>query len=75
MMDGDIIMTILKRLPSSFENLIVAMETKNIKELIFSYITTWLMHAVIKKKEHQVLAMENAVLVVCQNSVGNSNKA
>jgi hypothetical protein len=37
--EGDIVMTILESLPSSFENLIVAMETKDMKELTLTYVT------------------------------------
>ena len=61
--DGNIVMTILKSLPSSFENLIVAMETKDIKELTLTYVTSRLMYKVIRKKEHQNVAMDNAALV------------
>ena len=38
--EGDIVMTLLESLPSSFENLIVAMETKDIKELTLTYVTS-----------------------------------
>ena len=61
--EGDIVMTILESLPSSFENLIVAMETKDIKELTLAYVTSRLMHEVTRKKEHQNAAVDNAALV------------
>jgi hypothetical protein len=48
--EGDNMMTILESLPSSFENLIVAMETKDIKELTLIYVTSRLMHEVTRKK-------------------------
>ena len=73
--EGDIVMTILESLPPSFENLIVAMETKDIKELTLTYVTSRLMHEVTRKKEHQVLATENAALVVRHKNGGDSSKA
>jgi hypothetical protein len=74
-MDGDIVMTILESLPPSFENLIVAMETKDIKELTLTYVTSRLMHEVTSKKEHQMVATENTALVVRHKSNGDSSKA
>jgi hypothetical protein len=72
--EGDIVMTILESLPSSFENLIVAMETKDIKEVTLIYVTSRLMHEVTRK-EHQNVAMDNAALVAYHKNGGESNHA
>src|SRR5579875_1494527 len=69
--EGDIVMTLLESLPSSYENLIVAMETKDIKDLTLEYVTSRLMHEVARKKEHQTVAMDNAALVTQQHKSGN----
>jgi hypothetical protein len=69
------VMTILESLPSSFENLIVAMETKDIKELTLTYVTSRLMHKVTRKKEHQNVAMDNAALVAHHKNGGESSHA
>jgi hypothetical protein len=73
--EDDIEMTIFKNLPTSFENLIVAMETKDIKELILTYVTLQLMNEVTRKKEHQNVAMENVALVAHHKNGGESSHA
>jgi hypothetical protein len=73
--DGDIVMTILESLPSSFENLIVAMETKDMKELTLTYVTSRLMHEVTRKKEHQNMTMDNATLVAHHKNGRESSHA
>jgi hypothetical protein len=72
---GDIVMTILESLPSSFENLIVAMETKDIKELTLTYVTSRLMNEVTRKKGHQNVAVDNAALVAHHKNGGESSHA
>ena len=74
-MEGDIVMTILKSLPSSFRNVIVAMETKDIKDLILTYITLRLMHKVTRKKKHQNVVMDNAALVAHHHKSGGRGES
>ena len=73
-MEGDIVMTLLESLPSSFENLIVAMETKDIKELTLTYVTSRLMHEVTRK-ENQNAAMDNTALIAHQYKSGGGGES
>jgi hypothetical protein len=73
--EGEIVMTILGSLPNSFRNLIVAMETKDIKELTLTYVTSRLMYEVTRKMEHQNVAMDNAALVAHHKNGGESSHA
>ena len=73
--EGDIVMTLLESLPSSFENLIVAKETKDLKELTLTYVTSRLMHEVTRKKENQNVAMDNTVLIAHHHKSGGSGES
>ena len=73
--EGDIVMTLLESLPSSFENLIVAMETKDIKELTLTYVTSRLMHEVTRKKENQNVAMDNTALIAHHHKSGGGGES
>ena len=72
--EGDIVMTLLESLPPSFENLIVAMETKDIKELTLAFVTSRLMHEVTRKKEQQAMATDNAAMVAHHKHGGHSSR-
>lgn len=62
--DGDIVMTLLKSLPSSFKNLIVTLKTRPIKELTLILVVWRLLHKVSRRTEHIGVTKEDAVLVV-----------
>ena len=51
--DGDIVMTLLESLPPSYEYLITALETRDMKELDMDFITARLVHEVSKRKENE----------------------
>ena len=72
--EGDITMTLLESLPSSFENLIVAMETRAMKDLTLEYVTSRLMHEVNRRKEHHQVAQDNTALLAKQKLGGESSQ-
>jgi len=51
--DADVVMTLLDSLPSSYEYLITALETRPIKVLTLEFVTARLMHEVTKRKEKE----------------------
>ena len=73
--EGDIVMTLLESLPSSFENLIMAMETKDIKELTLTYVTSRLIHEVTRKKENQNVAIDNTTLIAHHHKSGGGGES
>lgn len=51
------------------------METKDIKELTLTYVTSWLILEVIRRKEQQIVVMDNAALVAHHKSGGELSRA
>ena len=49
----DVVMTLLDSLPSSFDYLIMALETRPFKELTMEFVTIRLVHEVSKRKEKE----------------------
>ena len=52
-MDGNIVMTLLESLPSLYEYLIVAMESRPIQQLTLDYMTSQLLHELLRHKENE----------------------
>ena len=63
MSNGGIVMTLLESIPSSFENLIMALGTRCKKGIILKSVTLRLLHEVSRTKEHNIAAMDNMALV------------
>lgn len=51
--DKDFIMTLLESLLASCENLIIALETIPMNELTMNYVTTCIMHTMLKCKKKE----------------------
>ena len=71
--DEDVVITLLDSLPTSYEHLITALETRPMKELILEFVTARLMHEVNKRKEKEPQGDE-ATMVTCQTKRGSTNK-
>ena len=52
-MEGDVVMILLENLPPSYKLLIIALETRPMKELTLEFVIARLMHEVIKRKENE----------------------
>ena len=72
MHDEDIVMTLLDSLPPSYDHLIVALETRPMKELTVEFITSRLMHEVTKRKEKEPQGEDSAML--SRQGKGGNNK-
>jgi hypothetical protein len=68
--DEDIVMTILKRLPDSFEYLIIVLKTMPMKELTIDYVAARLMHEMSKCKEKKSQG-EDTAMMLQQSKGGN----
>jgi hypothetical protein len=68
--DEDIVMTILERLPDSFEYLIIVLKTMPMKELTIDYIPARLMHKMSKRKEKKSQG-EDTAMMLQQSKGGN----
>ena len=60
--DEDVVMTLLDSLPTSYEHLITALETRPMKELTLEFVTARLMHEVTKRKEKEPQGDEAAMV-------------
>ena len=60
--DEDIVMTLLKNLPTSYKFLITIMETMLMKDLTMNYVTVCLMHKMPKHKENDPQYEDAAML-------------
>jgi transposase InsO family protein len=72
--DGDIVMTLLESLPSSYEYLIVAMESRPITELTLDYVTSRLLHELSRRKENESRE-DGAALVAKQSKNGGGGSS
>jgi transposase InsO family protein len=70
--EDDVVMTLLESLPPSFEHLITALETLQMKNLTMEFVTARLMHEVSKRKEKETHGDDGA-LVAKQSKWGNSS--
>ena len=70
--EEDIVMTLLESLPSSFDNLIIALETLRLKDLTMEFVTARMMHEVTKRKEKGSHG-DDAALVSKQHKGGSSS--
>lgn len=70
--DEDIVMTLLDSLPPSYEHLIIALETRDMKDLTLEFVTARLMHEVAKRKEKEPQGDDAAML--SRQGKGGSNK-
>ena len=60
--DEDVVMTLLDSLPTSYEHLITALETRPMKELTLEFVIARLMHEVTKGKEKEPQGDEAAMV-------------
>ena len=70
--DEDLVMTLLDSLPTSYENLITALETRPMKELTVDFITARLIHEMSKRKEKEHQGDDSA-MVTRQGKMGGTN--
>ena len=70
--DGDIVMTLLESLPTSYEYLITALETRAMKDLNLEYVTARLMHEVSKRKENET--KEGGAALLSRNGNGETSQ-
>jgi transposase InsO family protein len=70
--DGDIVMTLLESLPTSYEYLITALETRAMKDLNLEYVTARLMHEVSKRKENET--KEGGAALLARNGNGETSQ-
>jgi transposase InsO family protein len=70
--EEDIVMTLLESLPSSFDNLIIALETLRLEDLTMAFVTARMMHEVTKRKEKENHG-DDAALFSKQNKGGSSS--
>ena len=61
--DGDIVMTLLESLSSSYEYFIVAMESRPIQQLTLDYVTSRLLHELSRRKENESRGETSTLLV------------
>ena len=62
MRDKDIVMSLLKSLPVSYEYLITASKTMPMNELLLDYVTVRLIHEILKRKKES--KSEDAAMVL-----------
>lgn len=71
MKNEDIVMTLLISLSASYKYLITTLETMLIKELTMDYVTTRLIHEVLKSKKIEIQG-EDATMMLQQSNGNNS---
>ena len=59
-------MSLLKSLPPLYKNLIIALETMRMKELLTNYVTASLIHEMLKRKKKEPQS-DNVAMVLHQD--------
>jgi hypothetical protein len=61
--DEDIVMTLHKSLPASYEKLIIVLEKMPMKDLTMKYMTVRFMHEISKHKEKKAQGIDKAMVL------------